>query len=354
VSGVARAEPLRLSGLHKRYGAVEAVAGVELEVEAGSICTLLGPSGCGKTTTLRLIAGLERPDSGEIAIGDRALNAAGAFVAPEHRRIGMVFQDFALFPHLDVAGNVGYGLGRNPDRRRVDEVLELVGLGVDAGRPVHELSGGEQQRVALARALAPTPELVLLDEPFSNLDAGLRERLRQEVREILGAAGVTALFVTHDQSEALSIAETVAVMRDGRVEQVGTPEEVYSRPASRWVATFLGEMEVVPGDAADGRVTCELGSLAAEPGTEGPVDVLVRPESVAIGISGPDRAAEAEVVSRQYFGHDQLIELRLRSGQTVRSRRLGFPAWHPGDRVRAWVDGPADVLPRARDDSAVQ
>jgi iron(III) transport system ATP-binding protein len=347
VSAVGKAEPLRLSGLHKSYGSCDAVAGVELEVEAGSICALLGPSGCGKTTTLRLIAGLERPDRGEIAIGDRVLNGPGTFVAPEHRRIGMVFQDFALFPHLDVAGNVGYGLGRNPDPRRVAEVLELVGLGVEAKRPVHELSGGEQQRVALARALAPTPELVLLDEPFSNLDAGLRERLRQEVREILSAAGVTALFVTHDQSEALSIAETVAVMCDGRVEQVGTPEEVYSRPASRWVATFLGEIEVVPGEAADGRVACELGSIAAEPGTEGPVDVLVRPESVAIGLSGPERAAEAEVVSRQYYGHDQLVVLRLASGQTVRSRRLGFPAWHPGDRVRAWVDGPADVLPRA-------
>jgi iron(III) transport system ATP-binding protein len=350
VSTLGKAEPLRLSGLHKSYGSCEAVAGVELEVEAGSICALLGPSGCGKTTTLRLIAGLERPDRGEIAIGDRVLNGPGAFVAPEHRRIGMVFQDFALFPHLDVAGNVGYGLGRHPDPHRVAEVLELVGLGIEAKRPVHELSGGEQQRVALARALAPTPELVLLDEPFSNLDAGLRERLRQEVREILSAAGVTALFVTHDQSEALSIAETVAVMSDGRVEQVGTPEEVYSRPASRWVATFLGEIEVVPGEAADGRVACELGSIAAEPGTEGPVDVLVRPESVAIGISGPERAAEAEVVSRQYYGHDQLVVLRLASGQTVRSRRLGFPAWHPGDRVRAWVDGPADVVGRDMDD----
>jgi len=342
---VASAAPLRLSGLRKAYGEVPAVDGVELEVEAGSICALLGPSGCGKTTTLRLIAGLERPDAGEIEIGERTVNAPGRFVAPERRRIGMVFQDYALFPHLDVAGNVGYGLGRRPDRDRVAEVLALVGLEADARRPVHELSGGQQQRVALARALAPTPEVVLLDEPFSNLDAGLRDRLRQEIREILLNAGVTALFVTHDQAEALSIAETVAVMREGRVEQVGTPEEIYSRPASRWVASFLGEIEVVPGQAAEGRVECELGTFPAEQ-VEGPVDVLVRPESIAIGLNGPDGAAEAEVVNRRFFGHDQLVELRLRSGQVVRSRRLGFPAWHPGDHIRAWVDGPADVMPR--------
>ena len=342
---VASAAPLRLSGLRKAYGEVPAVDGVELEVEAGSICALLGPSGCGKTTTLRLIAGLERPDAGEIEIGERTVNAPGRFVAPERRRIGMVFQDYALFPHLDVAGNVGYGLGRRPDRDRVAEVLALVGLEADARRPVHELSGGQQQRVALARALAPTPEVVLLDEPFSNLDAGLRDRLRQEIREILLNAGVTALFVTHDQAEALSIAETVAVMREGRVEQVGTPEEIYSRPASRWVASFLGEIEVVPGQAAGGRVECELGTFPAEQ-VEGPVDVLVRPESIAIGLNGPDGAAEAEVVNRRFFGHDQLVELRLRSGQVVRSRRLGFPAWHPGDHIRAWVDGPADVMPR--------
>ena len=346
VAEAATAAPLRLDGLRKAYGEVTAVDGVELEVEAGSICALLGPSGCGKTTTLRLIAGLERPDAGRIRIGDRVLSGGDEFVPPERRRIGMVFQDYALFPHLDVAGNVGYGLGRKPDRARIAEVLELVGLADESSRPVHELSGGQQQRVALARALAPTPELILLDEPFSNLDAGLRDRLRQEVREILGRARVTALFVTHDQAEALSIAETVAVMRDGLIEQVGTPEEIYSRPAARWVARFLGEVEVLPGEASDGRVKCELGSFSAEHGVDGAVDVLIRPESIAIGISGPDGAAGAEVVGRRFFGHDQLVELRLGSGRLVRSRRLGFPAWHEGDRVRAWVDGPTDILPR--------
>ena len=206
---------------------------------------------------------------------------------------------------------------------------------------MHELSGGQQQRVALARALAPTPELILLDEPFSNLDAGLRDRLRQEVREILARAGVTALFVTHDQAEALSIAETVAVMRDGRIEQVGTPEEIYSRPASRWVARFLGEIEVVPGDAAGwpGRVRARLVLRRAR--VEGPVDVLVRPESIAIGLSGPEGAASAEIVGRRFFGHDQLVELRLGSGQVdplapARLPRLARGRSRP--RLGRWAD----------------
>jgi iron(III) transport system ATP-binding protein len=332
--------------ISKSFGDVRAVDGFSLEVEEGSVAALLGPSGCGKTTTLRLIAGFERPDAGTIAVGGRTIAGPEAFVPPERRRIGLVFQDYALFPHYDVAGNVAYALGRRADRDRVREVLDLVGLGGLAERSVDELSGGQQQRVALARALAPTPELILLDEPFSNLEAGLRERLREEVREILAEAGVTALFVTHDQEEALSLAEQVAVMRAGRVEQSGTPEEVYSRPASRWVAEFVGEIEVVPGEAVDGRVVCELGSLPSEPSRSGPVDVLVRPESVAIGISGPASAAEADVVGRRFYGHDQLVELRLRSGRTIRSRRLGFPAWHPGDRVRVWIDGPADVMAR--------
>ncbi|HSI81270.1 MAG TPA: ABC transporter ATP-binding protein [Solirubrobacterales bacterium] len=333
--------------LSKSFGDVRAVDGFSLEVPEGTIAALLGPSGCGKTTTLRLIAGFERPDSGTVTVGGRILAGRGEFVPPERRRIGVVFQDYALFPHYDVAGNVAYALGRNADPGRVREVLDLVGLGGHAGRSVNELSGGQQQRVALARALAPTPDLVLLDEPFSNLEAGLRERLREEVREILAEAGVTALFVTHDQEEALSLAEQVAVMRAGRIEQSGTPEEIYSRPRSRWVAEFVGEIEVVPGEAADGRVACELGSLPVDPSRSGPVDVLVRPESVAIGINGPASAAEAEVTGRRFYGHDQLVELRLRaSGRTIRSRRLGFPAWHPGDHVRVWIDGPVDALPR--------
>jgi iron(III) transport system ATP-binding protein len=266
-----------------------------------------------------------------------------AWVEPERRRIGMVFQDGALFPHLTVAGNVAFGTG---DRRRVRECLELVGLAERERSFPHELSGGERQRVALARALAPQPEVVLLDEPFTALDAGLRETLRADVARILRDAGATALLVTHDQAEALSMADAVAVLRDGQVVQQGTPETVYERPASRWVAEFLGEADVFPGRAAAGAVQSELGRFSAPRDVTGPVQVLIRPESVAVGAVGPgEDALHAVVVDRAFFGHDQLVTLRLPSGRTVRSRRLGFPAWHPGDRVRVWVDGPISALP---------
>ena len=205
---------------------------------------LLGPSGSGKTTLLRMIAGFEIPDAGRIAIGDRLVAGADTWVEPEQRRVGMVFQDGALFPHLTVESNVAFGATR---RERVAECLELVGLPQRARSFPHELSGGERQRIALARALASDPEVVLLDEPFAALDANLRESLRQEVRRILKEAGKSALLVTHDQAEALSLADTVAVMRGGHVLQVGTPEEIYERPRSRWLAEFLGETDVLPG-----------------------------------------------------------------------------------------------------------
>ncbi len=326
---------------------VRAVDGIDLEVREGEVCALLGPSGCGKTTMLRLIAGFERPDAGTVRVGERLLAGEGTFVAPERRRVGMVFQDYALFPHLSVGANVAYGLGRGRHAARVAELLELVGMpGLEARMP-SELSGGQQQRVALARALASTPELVLLDEPFSGLDASLRAQVRQEVRAILLAAGVTALFVTHDQEEALSLADTVAVMRDGRVEQVGTPEEVYGRPATRWVACFLGEADVLPGEAHDGFVECELAKLAIDAGFAGAADVLVRPESVALSIgAGPSRAprVEGRVVEREFFGHDQLVHVELASGRRIRSRSLSYPVWHPGDRVRVQIDGPVNVF----------
>ena len=338
---------IRSEGLTKSFGEKAAVAGVDLLVERGAVCALLGPSGCGKTTVLRLIAGFERPDAGRVLVGDRVVAGDGEFVAPERRRIGMVFQDYALFPHLSVEGNVAYGLGRSADRSRVSEVLTLVGLdGLGASQP-HELSGGEQQRVALARAMAPTPEVILLDEPFSNLDAALRVRVRREMRDILVEAGVTALFVTHDQEEALSLADRVAVMRAGRIEQEGTPEEVYGRPRSRWLADFLGDAEIVRGTAAGGAVECELGRFPIPKAVEGQVDVVVRPESVALGAGaapGRDRSHEGVVVAREYYGHDQLVEVELPSGLRLRSRSMGFPIWHPGDRVRVWIDGPVNAL----------
>jgi iron(III) transport system ATP-binding protein len=329
-------------GVEKAFGRTRAVAGASLRVGSGELVALLGPSGSGKTTLLRVIAGFEAPDAGRVAIAGRPVAGDGSWVEPEHRRIGMVFQDGALFPHLTVAGNVGFGAS---GRSRVDECLELVGLAGRADSYPHELSGGERQRVALARALAADPEVVLLDEPFAALDAGLRDSLRQEVTAILRTAGTSALLVTHDQAEALSLAGTVAVMREGRVEQVGTPEEIYDRPSSRWLAEFLGEADVLPGTARDGVVECELGRFGVAAKLSGRVSVVIRPESVAIG-SGPAREpqAEARVVARSFYGHDQLVHLELPSGLRLRSRRLGFPAWHPGDRVRIWIDGPVTAV----------
>jgi iron(III) transport system ATP-binding protein len=328
--------------LSRSFGALKAVDGASLRVGHGELVALLGPSGSGKTTLLRMIAGFEHPDAGRVRIGGRLVAGDGHWVEPEQRRIGMVFQQGALFPHLDVAANVGFGAAR---RERVSEALELVGLGHRAKAYPHELSGGERQRVALARALAPEPEVILLDEPFAALDAGLREALREEVAGILRAAGASALLVTHDQAEALSLADEVAVLRDGRVVQTGSPEEVYDRPSSRWVAEFLGEADVLPGTAEGGTVSCELGRFSAGRELSGPVQVVIRPESVAIGHGGAARdAPEAVVLERSFYGHDQLVHLELGSGLRLRSRRLGFPAWHPGDRVRVWLDGPVNAL----------
>ncbi|GIK76481.1 MAG: ABC transporter ATP-binding protein [Actinomycetes bacterium] len=339
---------LRVVGLAKSFGEIRALGGVSLELRRGELCALIGPSGCGKTTLLRLIAGLERPDAGSIELQGALISGAGVDLAPQRRRIGMVFQDFALFPHLDVGANVAYGLGRRAGERRVEEMLALVGLAGAARRPVHELSGGQQQRVALARALAPSPELILLDEPFSNLDASLRQQMRDEVRAIILQAGVTALFVTHDQEEALSISDRVAVIRDGRIVQLGTPEEVYSRPTDRWAAEFLGEIEVLPGEAEGVWATCELGTVPVREPIDGDVGVMLRPEAIALDTKGPPDgrpSVVAEVVSRRYFGHDQLVEVELPSRVRVHCRCLGLPAWHPGDRVRVWLDGPAMVVP---------
>jgi iron(III) transport system ATP-binding protein len=325
-------------GVEKAFGRTRAVAGASLRVPSGELVALLGPSGSGKTTLLRVIAGFEAPDAGCVAIGGRPVAGDGAWVEPEHRRIGMVFQDGALFPHLTVAGNVGFGAGRS---ERVGETLDLVGLAGRAGDYPHELSGGERQRVALARALAADPEVVLLDEPFAALDAGLRDSLRVEVTDILRAAGTSALLVTHDQAEGLSLAGTVAVMREGHIEQVGTPEEIYERPRSRWLASFLGDADVLPGTARDGVVECELGRFGAAAELAGDVHVVIRPESVAIGLGS---GSDATVVARSFYGHDQLLQLELPSGLRLRSRRLGFPAWHPGDRVRITVDGPVTAV----------
>ncbi|HZB75275.1 MAG TPA: ABC transporter ATP-binding protein [Solirubrobacteraceae bacterium] len=333
---------IEAEGLVRAFGDRRAIDGVDLRLREGGILAVLGPSGSGKTTLLRMIAGFERPDAGVVRIAGGTVAGPGTWVEPEARRIGMVFQQGALFPHLTVNGNVAFGARR---AGRVGECLELVGLADRAADFPHELSGGERQRVALARALAADPAVVLLDEPFSALDAGLRERLREDVAAILRGAGTSALLVTHDQSEALSLADTVAVLRDGRLEQVGTPEEVYERPRTHWVASFLGDADVLPGTASGGVAQCELGRFAVASDLDGVVQLVVRPESVAIG-HRPSRDADAKavVVGRSFYGHDQLVELELPSGRRLRSRRLGFPAWHEGDRVRVWIDGPVTAL----------
>jgi len=345
MADVAATDPaaaVEAEGLVRTFGDRRAVDGVDLRLREGGFLAVLGPSGSGKTTLLRMIAGFETPDAGVVRIAGRTVSGPGSWVEPEARRIGMVFQQGALFPHLTVGGNVAFGARRS---HRIAECLELVGLADRAGDFPHELSGGERQRVALARALAADPAVVLLDEPFSALDAGLRERLREEVAAILRAAGTSALLVTHDQSEALSLADTVAVLRDGRLEQVGTPEEVYERPRTHWVAGFLGDADVLPGTARGGFAECELGRFAVAESLVGDVQLVVRPESIAIG-HRPSRDADARavVVGRSFYGHDQLVELRLPSGRRLRSRRLGFPAWHEGDHVRVWVDGPVTAL----------
>ncbi len=333
--GVRRVQPepgLRLRGLRKSFGEVVAVDGLDLDVPEGAICALLGPSGCGKTTTLRLIAGLERPDAGTIEIGGEVVSGDGRTVPAERRRIGMVFQDYALFPHMDVAANVGYALGRRPDRAKVEAALETVGLGGLGKRNPHELSGGQQQRVALARALVAEPRALLLDEPFSNLDAGLRARVREEVREILAEQKLTSVFVTHDQEEALSVADVVAVVNEGKVEQVGTPEDVYSRPSSRWVASFLGEIEVLPGRAEDGTIECELGQL---PNREGHSRRGRRAGSAGVAGDRDDRAARPP----QPEGNRRLPQLlrprpagRAASCPRAASSRCAGSASRPGTR----------------------
>jgi iron(III) transport system ATP-binding protein len=344
---------IRAQGLTKRFGEVCAVDRVDLEVHRGRTLALLGPSGCGKTTTLRLIAGFESPDEGLIALEGQIVAGPDRLVPPERRRIGMVFQDYALFPHLDLAGNVAYGLAAGPDRdRRVGQMLDLVGLSGLERRFPDELSGGQQQRVALARALAPAPALLLLDEPFSNLDATLRARVRVEVREILERSGATTIFVTHDQDEALSIADQVAVMDRGRVLQVGTPEEVYHRPRQRAVALLIGEANLLPGEASNGEVVSELGRLTARTAglPAGPVEVLIRPEAIALERAAVEQtdSTTAEVLRREFFGHDQRLALRLVGSGRLLTVRLGPDcSFQPGERVRLRVRGPVVVFPEA-------
>jgi iron(III) transport system ATP-binding protein len=309
---------IRLDGVTKRFGDTTAVDGASLCVERGEVVALLGPSGCGKTTLLRLIAGFERPDGGSVAVAERAVAGPGAWIPPEQRRVGMVFQDYALFPHLTVSENVGFGLPRRDRAGRVAALLAVVGLDELGRRYPHELSGGQQQRVALARALAPSPEIVLLDEPWSNVDPFLRESLRAEVAEIIRPLGVTVLLVTHDREEAFSLADRIALMRDGAVIQEGTSEEIYFAPVSRWAAEFVGAANVLDGRVVDGFVETQIGAFPANGSSaREAAQVLVRPELLELE---PDPAGSAEVVGREFRGHDVFYRVLLDGVELVSQR----------------------------------
>jgi iron(III) transport system ATP-binding protein len=316
-----------VDGLGAAYGATSVLRDVSLQVDAGEILALLGPSGCGKTTLLRCVAGLEAPTAGRIVIGDRDVTS-GRGVPPEQRRVGMVFQEGALFPHKTVAGNVGYGVPRGEGRqRRSTASLDLVGLADKAARLPGTLSGGEQQRVALARALAPEPGVILLDEPFSSLDAGLRWQLRSDVRRLLKGIGVTTILVTHDQDEALTFGDRVAVMSAGTIEQVGSPPDIYARPASPWVATFVGEANLLDASfRADGAATA-IGVIPASP-ADGIGQVLCRPEQLCLASSGP-----ATVSVTSYFGRDTRYEVDVPGSSPLIVRTPGPPEHEPGDEV---------------------
>ncbi len=336
---------VELRGVTKRYGALEAADQVTFSIPSGELLALVGASGCGKTTTLRLIAGLESPDAGELLLNGRRVGWPGGGVPPEDRRVGMVFQDYALFPHLSVNGNLAFALhGWKPAERdaRIAAMLDLVGLAAQGGRYPHELSGGQQQRVALARALAAGPSVVLLDEPFSNLDAALRREMRAEVRRILKEAGATAVFVTHDQEEALSIADRVAVMAQGRLLQIGGPRELYLRPATRELAEFLGEVNWIRGEADGETARTAHGSILLAAPMTGPAELGLRPENVDVTA---DTGGAAVVVDVQFYGHDQLLVLRLDEGPLWAARTWARGDIRAGDRVRIDLRGMAFAFP---------
>lgn len=324
--------------LSKSFGSTVVVDHVSFAIQSGRILALLGPSGCGKTTTLRLIAGFEELDQGRIEIAGRLVADGTLHVPPEKRRVGMVFQDYAIFPHLNVAQNIGFALGRGDEARsRTDFMLAMVGLqGMEAQMP-HELSGGQQQRVALARALATEPAVVLLDEPFSNLDTALRAQVRQEVRDLLRRSHATAVFVTHDQEEAMFLGDEIAVMNAGRLEQLGTPQEIFHHPRTRFVADFMGQTDFIAGEVTAHGVATPLGTLAQvdglAPGTA--VSVAVRPDDVLLAA---DEAGSGHVLSRQFIGIAYIYRIALPDGSLVHSWQPHSVDIAPGTAVSLRFD----------------
>ena len=342
---------IRVVGLVKRHGSFAAVDNIDLHVASGELVVLLGPSGCGKTTTLRCIAGLDDASGGEIWIGGDLVSSARLQVPPERRAIGMVFQSYALWPHMTVADNLGFGLklqrvGEAEKRSRVEEALELVGMGGYGGRNAGELSGGQQQRVALARAVVLRPRILLFDEPLSNLDAKMRERMRVEIRALQERLGITAVYVTHDQQEAMVIADRIVLMRAGRIEQAGAPREIYHRPATRFAAEFIGSANIVTGEVAPGqRIALESVAIApAPPGCRvGDVmDLVLRPEHIAMERGNGAGGLPGRVTSAIFLGNLGEIEV-LVGRQTLRVQTSPPGDWAVGDAVMLRIE-PSHVV----------
>jgi iron(III) transport system ATP-binding protein len=332
---------LKTENLTKHFDDVCAVENITLNVKSGEFLTILGPSGCGKTTALRLLAGFETPTSGMIKIGDTVVADDTHFIRPENRKVGMVFQDYALFPHVNVADNVAFGLrGRNKDKeQQTKRMLSMVGLSEFGHRMPYELSGGQQQRVALARALAPNPDILLLDEPFSNLDTALRAQVRADVRKILRETETTAIFVTHDQEEALSLSDEIAVIFNGQLAQVATPHLIYNRPINQQVAQFIGEANFLPAQAHGMIADSPLGSVNLFHEKTGDVQLMIRPEALSIDVE--EDSTPATVLWREFYGHTQRVGIALEDGTQLVARidvdvyykrgqnvcvSLGFPA----------------------------
>lgn len=341
-----KGEPLlKVEDLSVRLGRERAlvVDGVEFTIGAGERVALLGPSGCGKTTTLRAIAGFERAAGGRIQVAGRMLSEASTHVAPDARGMGMVFQEFALFPHLDVAENVAFGLnrlGRSERRARTAQLLSLVGLDALARRYPGELSGGQQQRVALARALAPRPALLLLDEPFSSLDAGLRRSTRRHTEQVLASVGAAALLVTHDQEEAMAFAERLIVMKGGKVEQSGTPEVLYRQPRTAFVARFLGEANLLEALAEGGQARTALGPVALGAPAQGAVSLCIRPHALRMSEASGVRG---HVLAREFRGSSCFFSVEV-GGASLSVEASGEAPWRVGDAVGLEVVEPAAVL----------
>jgi iron(III) transport system ATP-binding protein len=331
---------LSIQAISKAIAGNQILKNLSLDVQEHEFVAILGSSGSGKTTLLRLISGFDSPDSGEIQIGGQQVFAKGVNVSAEERRVGYVPQDAALFPHLSVAKNIEFGLNKLPASKRserVAELLKLVDLVGYEDRMPDQLSGGQRHRVALARALAPKPQLILLDEPFSSLDAELRVRLREDVRNVITKTGTTAILVTHDQEEALSIASRVAILRDGEFAQIGNPSEIYQAPADVEMATFLGDSVIINGVIKDDKVVTDLGLLTplnkVANGATG--RVAIRPENFYLQ---PNPKGEGEVIGRQYFGHDALVEVKLPK-LVIQARANGPFAPEIGMKVTVWVRG---------------